>query len=413
MASLNKLNNSQVKSAKGTGLLSDGGGLYLQISKAGTKSWLLRFNLNGKRREMGLGSYRDFGLADARDAAADARKLSKKGIDPIKERKDSQQAALKLAQGQKTFKECAEKYIADHEASWKNPKHIQQWKNSLINYAYPVFGDWPIGKVDHDAVQRVLNPIWHTKTETANRVRGRIERVLDWAKVKKMRSGENPALWRGNLEHIYPKPNKLINVVHMPSLPFTEMSSFLSLLRNKKTLAASAVELMIYTVTRPNEAVGAKWAEFDIENKTWAIPKERMKGNAEHIIPLSNACLTLLNNIPHIDNQELLFPNTKKGKPITDSAMLKLTKSLGKEIGCPDITDHGFRASFKTWASETQNFDRQAVEFCLAHKIKDKAEASYHRGNLLDKRLIIMNTWARYCLNENRENVIPIRAQLT
>ncbi len=409
MASINKLSHSLVKSAKEVGLLSDGGGLYLQISKVGTKSWLLRFKLHGKRREMGLGSYRDISLADAREMAADARKLVTKSIDPIEQRKATQKALAKKAQGKKTFKQCALEYIASMEAGWKHPKHSQQWKNSLINYVYPVFGDWPIDQVDTEAVQRVLTPIWNTKTETAGRVRGRIERILDWAKVKKFRAGENPAYWRGNLEHLYTKPSKIMDIKHMPSLPYEKMTSFLSSLKKKKSIAAGAVQLLIYTVTRPTEALSAKWSEFDLEARTWTIPKDKMKGNIEHVIPLSDQCFDMLENLHHFQDSDFLFPSTKQDKHLSSSAMLKLIKTVGKEVEFPDITAHGFRASFKTWTSDTQNFDWQAVEFCLAHKIKDKAAAAYQRSNLLDKRKPIMSAWSNHCTKNEIDNVVPIK----
>jgi integrase len=409
MASINKLNHTQVKSATEVGLLSDGGGLYLQISSVGTKSWLLRFKLLGKRREMGLGSYRDVSLAEAREKAAENRKLVKKNIDPIEQRKSSQKALAKLAEGKKTFKECALEYIASMEAGWKHPKHSQQWKNSLINYVYPVFGDWPIDQVDREAIQKVLTPIWNTKTETAGRIRGRIERILDWARVKEYRSGENPAYWRGNLEHLYTKPSKIMDVKHMPSLPYEKMASFLLSLKKKESLAARAVELLIYTVTRPTEALSAKWSELDLEARTWTIPKDKMKGNIEHVIPLSDQCADMLENLHQFEDSAFLFPSTKKDKHLSSSAMLKLIKTIGEEIEFPDITAHGFRASFKTWTSDTQNFDWQAVEFCLAHKIKDKAAAAYHRSNLLEKRKVIMSAWANHCVEYDADNVVSIQ----
>lgn len=408
MTSINKLNHTQVKSAKEAGLYSDGGGLYLQISKAGTKSWLLRFKLHGKRREMGLGSYRDVSLFDAREVAAEARKLVKKNVDPIEERKASQKALARLAEGKKSFKECALEYIEAMEPSWKHPKHSEQWKNSLINYVYPVFGDYPIDQVDREAVQKVLTPIWNIKTETAGRVRGRIERILDWARVKEYRSGENPAYWRGNLEHLYSKTSKIMNVKHMPSLPFEKMTAFVSKLTEREGLLPCAVQLLIYTVTRPTETLSAKWKEFDLEARTWSIPKDKMKGNIEHVIPLSDQCVEMLENMPRYSWSDFLFPSTKEGKHLSSSAMLNLIKAVGKEIDHPEITAHGFRASFKTWTSDTQNFDWQAVEFCLAHKIKDKAAAAYHRSNLLDKRKVIMSAWANYCSDAEVNNVVSI-----
>tara|TARA_R110001632_G_scaffold183673_4_gene303739 strand:+ start:989 stop:2239 length:1251 start_codon:yes stop_codon:yes gene_type:complete len=413
MAVINKLNHTQVKSAIEVGLLSDGGGLYLQTSKAGTKSWVLRFNLHGKRREMGLGSYRDITLSEAREGAAEARKLVKQGADPIEQRKSSNKALIKLAQGKKSFKECAEEYIAMHEAGWKHPKHIEQWKNSLINYVYPVFGDWPIDCVDRESVQKVLTPIWNTKTETATRIRGRIECILDWARVKEYRSGENPAYWRGNLEHLYTKPSKLIDVRHMNSLPHKKMSTFLSCLKEKETLTARAAELLIYTVTRPIETLSAQWNEIDLKARTWTIPKSKMKGNIEHVIPLSNQCVDMLETLPHFSNTDFLFPSTIAGNHLSTSALLRLTKTIGKEIGSQDITAHGFRASFKTWTSETQNFDFQAVEFCMAHKIKDKVAAAYDRSNLFDRRKIIVSAWANYCSENKADNVVSLQLHTT
>lgn len=409
MAELHKLKNSQVRAANQVGLLSDGGGLYLQVSKAGNKSWIYRFKLFGKRRDMGLGRFQDIGLADAREVAAEARKLVAKGIDPIEDRKAEQQAIIKAAKGQTTFRECAEKFIATHEPGWKHPKHTEQWKNSLENHVYPIIGEMPVKQVNVEAVQRVLTPIWNTKTETATRVRGRIERILDWAQVNGYREGANPAYWRGNLEHIYTKPSKIMNIRHMPSLPYENMSSYMQALRKQGSLTANAIELMIYTVTRPTEALSAKWEEFDFNSGIWTIPKTKMKGGVAHEIPLSRQCLELLEQIPRFDNSDFLFPSMKKGQHISNSAMLKFVKNVGNEIGFPDITGHGFRASFKTWTSETQNFDWQAVEFCLAHKIKDKAAAAYHRTNLLEKRRVIMSAWANYCFDITQLNVISLK----
>ena len=409
MAILNKLNNTMVKSVTETGLMSDGGGLYLQVTKAATKSWLLRYRFNGKRREMGLGSYRDVGLADARELASEARKMAKSGTDPIEDRKKRKEELARLSDGQKTFKECALVYIASLEAGWKHPKHGEQWKNSLANHVYPVFGNRPVADVDDIAVRQVLGPIWNTKTETATRIRSRIERVLDWARVMGYRNGENPARWRGNLQYIYSNPDELKKVKHYDALPYKKMSQFIKLCRERSTLTVKAIELMILTAARPSEAREALWSEFDFEENTWTLPADRMKPNVEHVVPLSVACLKLLKSIPKVDGEDYLFPSSKQKAAISDSILLKTTKSLGSKIGHEKITCNGFRSSFRNWAGEMCDVDRQVPEFSLSHKIKDKVEAAYFRTNLLDKRRILMESWAAYCEGSNPQNVVNIR----
>lgn len=383
---------------KEPGLYPDGGGLYLQVTRGvdggARRSWVLRFRtIAGKPREMGLGSALDVALADARIDADAARKLVRKGLDPIEERKLTRKKAIAEAVRAMSFKQCAEAYIAAHEASWKNPKHRQQWSRTLETYAYPVFGDLPVNSVDVALVTKVLDPIWQTKTETAARVRGRIESVLDWASVRGLRDGANPARWRGHLQRALPARSKVQRVRHHPALPYTELPAFLAQLRAMRSLSARALEFLILTATRTSETTAAEWREFDFRDEVWIIPSERMKAGREHRVPLSRRGLVLLRELKLLGDPRWVFPGNKGRSHLSNMAMLQLIRGMDR----PSLTVHGFRSTFRDWTAEQTNFPREVAEAALAHAIGDKVEAAYRRGDLFEKRRGLMKTWGDYC----------------
>ena len=390
--SINKLADRTVKAKTKQGLYSDGNGLYLQITKAGVKSWLFRFMLSGKAREMGLGPVHEITLAQARIDAQACKTMLREGIDPIEERKKRLGAVKVNNQSKPTFKDCAERYIRAHAASWKNAKHIQQWKNSLKNYAYPVVGTMAVDGIERGHVMQIVEPIWLTKTETAKRVRGRIETVLDWANVQGFRKGENPARWRGHLDMLLPKPSAVKKETHFAALPYQDINSFMDELRAREAQSALALRLIILTAVRSGEMRGAVWSEFDLEKATWTIPKERMKADKEHVIPLSAEAVEIIKTLPRMAGRDHLFTGVKSGRPLSDMVFSQLMKRMERT----GITTHGFRSTFRDWAAELTGFSREVIEHALAHQLKDKAEAAYFRSNLLDKRRELMNKWADY-----------------
>jgi integrase len=372
----------------GPGYLGDGGGLYLQTAPGGSKSWVYRYAIAGRTREMGLGSYSTFTLAEARERARMQRQLTADGIDPIDHRNAERQGRAQAAASRVTFGDCCEKYIAAHRAGWKNAKHAEQWESTLRTYCATIW-KLDVSAVDTDQVMKCLDPIWTSKTETASRLRGRIERVLSWATVRKLRSGDNPARWRGHLDQLLKPRNKVQKVEHRAALPYADMAAFMAALRQRQGLAARVLELQILTATRPGEAAGAQRAEFDLDAATWTIPAERMKADKEHRIPLSPAAVKLLRSLPHISAN--VFPGVK-GRPITTAAAMKLLQELQ-----PGITAHGMRSTFRDWAGETTSHPREVIEHAMSHRLKDAAEAAYQRGDLLQRRAKLMNDWATYC----------------
>ncbi|WP_433695309.1 tyrosine-type recombinase/integrase [Paraburkholderia phenoliruptrix] len=390
---INKLSQLTVTKTTKPGLYADGGGLYLQITSAGVKSWLFRYMRGGKARGMGLGPVHTIGLAEARTRALDCRRLLLDGIDPIDSR-DAERAAQRVAQANDvTFQHCAEKYIEAHRTGWKNAKHADQWKNTLTTYAYPVFDSLPISAIDTGLVMRVLEPIWTTKTETASRVRGRIESVLDWATVRGYRSGENPARLKGHLDTLLPKRSRVQKVKHHPALPYAALPEFMKKLRTEEGIAARALELLILTATRTNEVIGATWQEFDLDEGIWTIPAERMKMRKEHRVPLSSRATKLFKAQHETKQGDYVFPGARAQKPLSNMAMLQLLERMNRD----DITVHGFRSTFRDWAGETTHYPREVCEAALAHGIKDKAEAAYARGDLFTKRAALMQDWDKYC----------------
>jgi integrase len=389
---LNKLSTLKIAKTTKPGLYADGGGLYLQITAAGVKSWLFRYMRAGKARGMGLGPTHTIGLAEARTRALDCRRLLLDGIDPIDSR-NAERTAQRVAQASEmTFKQCAGKYIEAHRAGWKNAKHADQWTNTLTTYAEPVFNSLPVSAIDTALVMKVLEPIWTTKTETASRVRGRIESVLDWATVRGYRAGENPARLKGHLDALLPKRARVQKVKHHPALPYADLPDFVKLLRAEEGTAARALELLILTATRTNEVIGATWPEFKLDERIWIIPGERMKMRREHRVPLSARAITLIKALEDMKQGDYVFPGAKYQKPLSNMAMLQLLERMKRD----DITVHGFRSTFRDWAGETTHYPREVCEAALAHGIKDKAEAAYARGDLFAKRAALMEEWATF-----------------
>lgn len=388
-----KLSAILVANLSSPGYYGDGDGLWLQIARGGSKSWVFRFTLAGKRREMGLGGLSAVSLAIARERARAGRLLLSEGRDPIVERNAARSSdALRRAR-LKTFDQCAAAYISAHRGSWKSAKHAAQWETSLANYASPVFGALPVSDVDTDLVVRVLRPIWGTKTETAVRLHGRIESILDWATVSKYRTGDNPARWRGHLENLLADPNKIAPIVNFPALPWCEISAFTAQLHAREGVAARAVEFAILTACRSGEVRGAAWDEIDLEEKVWTVPAARMKAGKENRIPLSTQALVLLQQMPR--DGEFVFPGRSAGTILSDMSLTAVLRRMGRG----DITVHGFRSTFRDWCAEAvgNTFARQVCEHALAHSLPNKVEAAYRRGDLLDKRVLLMQAWADYC----------------
>jgi integrase len=391
------------------GMYPDGGGLYLQVSRFDTKSWIFRFTLNGKARHMGLGSLNYVPLAKARQEADKGRALIMDGIDPIDARKAAK-AKMRVDEATAmTFKECAESYIESHRSGWRNEKHESQWRNTLATYTYPVFGNLPVSAVDVGLVMKALQPIWSTKTETASRLRGRIENVLDWATVQKYRKGENPARWRGHLDKLLPKPSKVQKIKHHAALPYNDIGAFMARLRKREAIAARGLDFLILTATRTMETMEATWDEFDLNEKIWTIPSERTKGDKEHRVPLSPAAVAIIQDMKKNSQSGYVFPGGRSRRPLSNMAFLQLLKRMDHG----DLTAHGFRSTFRDWAAERTNYPNEVAEMALAHTINDKAERAYRRGELIDKRRRLMQDWAKFCskvpIDKDNGKVVPLR----
>lgn len=391
----------------GEGWHADGGNLYLFV-RGESRTWVFRYTSpEGKRRNMGLGSSKSVTLARARELAAAYRGQVKDKlapVDPIETTKAAKaQRGVEQAK-RMTFKECAEAYIEANRAGWKNAKHAAQWGSTLTNYAYPVIGDTPVALVETPLIVKILQPIWTTKTETASRLRGRIENVLDWAKVSGFRKEDNPARWRGHLDHILPAASKVAKVTHHAALPFKEINAFMPKLQEAAGLGARALELAILTATRSGEVRGATWAEIDLAEKVWTIPGERMKAGREHRVPLSTAAVKLLKALPRLNESELVFPSSKPNKALSDMTLTAALKRLDRS----DLTAHGFRSTFRDWTAEATNYPREVAEMALAHTIEDAVEAAYRRGDLFEKRKAMMEDWARFCTHGAEVKVVKL-----
>lgn len=368
-------------------------GLYLYINAAGARSWVLRTMVGDKRRHMGLGGFPDVPLAKAREKARQAREAIDLGIDPIAQRKAN--ASLLIAQQatDKTFEQAAQGFLDAHSDTWKNPKHRAQWATTLETYAYPFMGKLLVRDVRQEHVLNALEPIWKTKTETATRLRGRIESVLDWATARKYRSGENPARWKGHLDMLLPAPGKIQKVEHHRALPIDSMPAFITELRKRDGCAARALEFGILCASRSGEVRGATWSEIDFETGIWTIPAERMKAKKEHRVPLSESAIEILNKHPHYEGSDLIFTAPRGGKlsDMTLTAVLRRMKV--------DAVPHGFRSTFRDWLGERTSYPRELAEQALAHALENKVEAAYRRGDGLEKRREMMQDWADFCAN--------------
>jgi len=401
-----------------------GDGLYFYIAKTGSKSWVFRYQFNKKRRLMGLGGYnpKTNSLANARVKATAAKTLVDKGIDPIddkREKEEQKRIAKKLAEQEgklkdMTFSICAANYIEAMKAQWSNQKHIQQWTNTLTTYAYPHIGDMPVKDIDVEHVRLVLDPIWNTKTETASRVRQRIESVISYAIANKYRKTSNPAIWKGLLDTFYPKPEKVKQIryeqagkeKHHNALPYQDMPTFMNELKKMEGTAAQALRFTILTAARTNEVIKATWDEFNLDKKEWNVPKGRMKARKAHRVALSDAVISLLESLPRVN--EYVFSGWKIDKPMSNAAMSAVLKRMDRK----DITVHGMRSTFRDYIGEETGFPYRLAEFALAHGLTDEAEKAYARGDMLKKRFKMMNAWADYVDSLSTEsNVVPIKTQ--
>ena len=380
-----------------------GGGLYFSITQSGSSSFGFRYKLKSKSRLIGLGAFCTVNnsLAIARIKAINLQGLVRQGIDPMeqalqqekREQAENQAAEVKAEFNQATFDRVALEYIDSKSAEWKNAKHHQQWINTLTTYAFPVIGKTPVGDIETAQVLKILKPIWTTKTETATRVRTRIELVLDYAEALKLRSGSNPARWRGHLATILPNAAKIRKIEHHPALPYSELQPFMGILLVTNGIGARALEISILTASRTFEVLGATWGEFDLDKRVWTVPQERMKAGVEHRIPLSAAAMKILTVLHDGRISDYVFPNLTTGKNLSNAGMSSVLKRMGRT----DITVHGFRSTFRDWVAEKTNTPERIAESALAHRLKDASEAAYQRGDLIEKREILMQTWANYC----------------
>jgi integrase len=398
-----KLTAAFCAETKKPGYHADGGGLYLNVKPDGRKYWCFRWRDRharytteksqgvGKLREKGLGPFGeyDISLPDARQLAGECRQMLRQGKDPIAEAHRNARKTSRDRANEWTFGICATRYINANKASWRNEKHAAQWSATLNKYAAPIM-NLPVDDIDTTLVLSCLEPIWTSKTETATRVRQRISAVLDWATTRKLRSGENPARWRGHLDKLLPRPTKLKNVKHSPAMDYRQVGAFMSRLRAVDSLTASALELLILSATRPGDVVGARWSEFGLNGKIWTIPAERMKANREHTIPLSSQAVKLLKQLPQ--NNEFVFPGVSRQKGLSTAAVMKLIKQIE-----PGITAQGFRSTFRDWATDQTTYPREVIELTMAQQLQGEAGAAHLRSDLIARRTRLMRDWANFC----------------
>jgi integrase len=421
---IEKLTQRKVDRTTETGRFADGKGLYLQITPAGNRSWILRYERDdhrpgriGKRRErwMGLGPADDFDLKKARERASEARRLLKDGIDPLEARREERRrqyaekvAAAAAEAGRKTFEQCARLYFNRHSAGWKNKKHRAQFLATLTDYAFPTIGALPVADVNRDLVLACVQPIWDSKNATAVRVLRRIRWVLDFAKVNGYRDGENPAAWDGGLEHALPAPGSVTSVKHHAALPFAQVHDFVAQLRQQPGIPAQALEFLILTAARTGEVIGARWDEIDLATKRWVVPAARMKAKKDHRVPLCDRAIAILKALPR--ESDFVFPGEQKGKPMGHSTMDGVRKRMGRL----DFVVHGLRSTFRDWASEKTTYPNHVVEMALAHTISSSVEKAYRRGDLLSQRAALMADWQKYTDTPpaGDATVTPIRARV-
>jgi len=388
---IEKLNTSKVSRISRRGKYSDGNGLYLQVTRTLVKSWVFRYQIGGKEHYMGLGPLHAVTLKEAREKAQKARACLVRKIDPLQDHATILSTKKEINEENKTFDECIIAYIAQHKNEWKSIKHLKQWENSLRTYASPYIGQLSIRKISTALILQVLEPIWIIKTETASRLRERIERVLSWAAIYGYREVDNPARWNGHLQELLPRPSRIKDVRHYPSIPYQEIGDFFRLLNAEKSIVARALEFTILTACRTSEALYAKWQEIDFTKNVWRIPAERMKNGRRHRVPLSEATLEILNTLQGL-HPEWVFPNLKTRKPFCESAMFSLLRKMKR----PDITVHGFRSSFRVWAAE-KAYPKELAEMTLAHKQASSIEEAYQRSDLFRQRQVLMQDWSDWC----------------
>lgn len=402
---LNKLTPLKIKSLSERGFYADGGGLYLQVAPGGSKSWVFRFKKDGRARDMGLGSISTMDLKEVREVARTCRRLRMEGVDPIDQREKVRQDAQLAAAHAMTFDQCRDAYIETHKAGWRSKKHGEQWANTLQTYVTPVFGSLPVQDIDTALIIKALKPIWTAKNASAGRIRGRIESILGWATSSGFRSGDNPARWRGHLENLLVSGVKVRKVKHHPALPYIQIGQFMADLRSKAGIAARALEFTIETAARSGEVIGAKAEEFDLANKVWTVPADRMKGGVIHRFPLTDAAVAIVRAM--IGKGDYVFPGASLKKSLSNMAMLATMDRMGRG----ELTVHGFRSSFRDWAHEQTNFPRELAEAALAHKVGDETELAYKRGDALEKRRKLMDAWSRYCsMPQRTATVTPLNA---
>lgn len=392
MRLIHRLKALSVERVKEPGMYPDGAGLYLQVARGGSKSWIFRYRFAGREREMGLGPLNTVSLAEAREAALEARKLKFKGIDPIEARRsavvDRRIETTRLI----TFDDAVAAYLKTRSTARENAKHSAQWESTLKSYASPHFGGAPVAQVDTALVVKALEPIWAVKTETASRLRGRIEAVLDWATVSGFRSGENPARWKGHLDKILPAKAKVAKVSHHNALPFQKITAFMMDLSAQPGQGARALEFAILTAARTGEVIGATWGEIDLDGAVWIVPGDRMKAGKEHRVPLSPEAMAVLRGLSIGTPNDPVFASQRPERPLSNMAMLKTLERMKRK----DLTVHGFRSTFRDWAAETTSHPSEVVEMALAHSVSNKVEAAYRRGDLFSKRRALMEEWSRY-----------------
>lgn len=395
MGKANKLTQLQVSRLKEPGLYGDGAGLWLKVTDSGTRSWIFRYTFTGRERWTGLGPYPEVTLAEARDLALEYRRQVRTGIDPL-QAKQAAKADLAAQQASVvSFDWCAKQYIEAHRAGWSNAKHAEQWTNSIATYASPLIGELPVGAIETAHVMRVLEPIWTTKSETASRLRGRIESILDWSTVRQYRSGENPARWKGHLDTLLPARSKLARVRHHPALPWAEMAAFMVELQQQPGVGALALQFTILTAARSGEVRGMSWDEVDLETGIWTVPATRMKAGREHRVPLNGPAMLIISEmlIARSPGDSVIFPGVKNRQPLSDMTLTAVLRRMNRS----DLTVHGFRSTFRDWAAEVTNYPNEMAEMALAHTVGDRVEAAYRRGDMFEKRRQMMMDWAVHC----------------
>jgi integrase len=400
-----KLSAVKVARLKKPGRYGDGHGLYLRVAEypdrdgkpKRSRNWVFRYEIAGRERWMGLGPLHSVTLAEARAYARECRALLVQGLDPIEARAAKRRGTRLAAARAVTFKQIAERYIKSHSAGWKNAAHRAQWPSTMASYVYPVIGNVAVGDVDTGMIMKILEPIWSDKPETGSRVRGRIERVLDAAKAQGLRSGENPARWKGHLKNLLPARDKVQRKGHHPAMPDADMPAFMAAIRARKEISAKALEFTILTASRTNEAIRARWSEIDLDAKLWTVPPDRMKSGRPHIVPLSDRAVAILKSLDRIAGCPFVFPGAKHGQPLSNMAMLELLRGMR-----PGYVVHGFRSTFRDWCGDRTNYPRDVIEAALAHQIKDKTEAAYRRRTAVEKRRRLMADWSHYLSTTGR-----------